>query len=136
MEDLNKTLDISRLELLDMGLRGNTLLHFRPGAKNLEVVDELSSEVFRTLVAEPKAMSFVPVPESIVDKDDEVDHSQPLPEILEEMYGGNRHTDTRLQTKLAADPLDKKLLRISTEAEAYYQEQGVDILYLALGFLT
>ncbi len=136
MEYLNKALETSRLELLDMGLRGNTLLHFRPGAKSLEVIDELSCEVFRILVAEQKTMSFIPVPASLVDEDNKVDYSQPLPDILEEMYGDSRHTDTRMQTKLAADPLDKKLLKISTEAEAYSQEQGVDILYLALGFLT
>jgi len=136
LQSLNKSLETSRLELLDMGLRGNTLLHFRSGAKNLEVVEELSCEVFRVLVAKQKAMSFIPIPEVLQDEDDEVDNSQQLPELLEEMYGDSRYTDSRLQTKLTCIQLDKKLLKISTEAEAYRQEQGVDILYLALGFLT
>ena len=136
MDNIETTLNTSRRELLDMGLRGNTLLHFRIGAKNLEVVDEISSEVFKILVAQQKAMSFIPVPDALVDEDDKVDDSLPLPEILEEKHGSDRHTDTRLQTKLTADSLDKKLLRISNEADALFQEQGVDILYLALGFLS
>ncbi|MCO4756091.1 MAG: DUF4011 domain-containing protein, partial [Bacteriovoracaceae bacterium] len=55
---------------------------------------------------------------------------------LETMYGVARHTDSKLQTKLLEDALDKRLLKISTEASTYYEEQGIDILYLALGFLT
>lgn len=136
MENIDKSLEISRSELLDMGLRGNSLLHFRASAKNLEVVDEISPEIFRIMVSEQKAMSFIPLPDKLVDKNNNVDNTQPLPQILEEMFGEDRHTDTKLQTKLAADPLDKRLLKISTEAEAFTQEQGVDLLYLALGFLT
>jgi very-short-patch-repair endonuclease len=80
-------------------------------------------------------MSFLPVPEVLLVEDEERE-TPPLPELLEEMYGSDRHADNRLQTKLGVDRLDKRLLKISTEANTYYQEQGVDILYLALGFLT
>lgn len=135
MESLKRKLEISRLELLDMGLRGNTLLHFRSSTTSLEVVDEHAVEIFRVLVSELKAMTFIPIPKELVDKNDKPEHHSLLDD-LEVMYGDGRHTDTRLQTKLSADALDKKLLKISTEAESYYQEQGVDILYLALGFLT
>ena len=137
---MNKTiednLELARVELLDIGLRGNTLLHFRQGAKTLEIVDEVSREVFRILVEQQKSMTFSPVPDELLTEDEQVDDSQPLPALLEEKYGDNRHTDTKLQTKLTADKLDKRLLKISTEANTYYQEQGVDILYIALGFLT
>ena len=132
MQSLAEKLEISRSELLDMGLRGNTLLNFRPGAKTLAVIDEKSREVFQILVAERKLMAFIPVPASLEDESD----AQALPKILEDQYADSRHTDTRLQTKLSADALDKSLLKISAEAEGYYQEQGVDLLYLALGFLT
>lgn len=137
MDDVTKSLELGRLELLDMGLRGNTLLHFRHGAKTLEVFDELSAQVFDLLVQQKKPMSFLPVPEEIekAEQDEEIE-TPPLPELLEEKYGDSRHSDNKLQTKLVADALDKKLLKISTEANTYYQEQGVDILYLALGFLT
>ncbi len=131
MQLLAEKLEVSRAELLDMGLRGNTLLNFRSGAKTLEVIDERAREVFQILVAEQKPMAFIPLPASLEDESD----PQALPKILEDQYGDRRHTDNRLQTKLAEDALDKRLIKISAEAEGYYQEQGVDLLYLALGFL-
>lgn len=136
IETINRKLELARIELLDMGLRGNTLLHLRPGAKNLEVIDEISHEVYQILVEQQKAMTFAAIPDELVTEDDKIDDTQPLPKLLEVMYGGSRHTDTKLQTKLIDSTLDKRLLKISTEATTYYQEQGIDILYLALGFLT
>ena len=130
MQFLAEKLEVSRAELLDMGLRGNTLLNFRHGAKTLAVIGEKSPEVFRILVTEQKPMAFIPVP-----LEDESDQ-RALEQILADQDADQRHTDNRLQTKLTADALDKSLLKISTEAEGYYQEQGVDLLYLALGFLT
>lgn len=47
MDPITHALETARLELLDMGLRGNSLLHFRAGAKNLEILDERSLEIFR-----------------------------------------------------------------------------------------
>ena len=132
MQILSEKLEVSRAELLDMGLRGNTLLNFRPGAKTLAVIDEKSREVFRLLVAEQKQLAFIPAPASMEAESD----PQALPQILEDEDADRRHTDNRLQTQLSADALDKSLLKISAEAESYYQEQGVDLLYLALGFLT
>ncbi|MDJ0839208.1 MAG: DUF3320 domain-containing protein [Acidobacteriota bacterium] len=136
MELIRKKLETSRLELLDMGLRGNTLLHFPRRAKSLEIVDEISHEVFRLLVDKQKSMTFSPVPNELIDEYEQIDNTRPLPKLLEEMFGDKRHTDTRLQTKLSADQLDKLLVKIAGEARTYYQEQGVDILFLALGFLV
>jgi len=128
---------------------------FKPKSKSLEIVDEISSEVYRILVEDNKKMSFVPIPAELnkqnrqqVSKstaadekqdelpDDEDDDSIRLPEILEEKYGEDRHFDTKLQTKLPANTLDKKLLKISNEARTYAQETGIDIMYLVLGFLV
>ncbi len=53
-------LEVSRKELLDLGLR-NSLLNFRSSARSLEVVDELAPEIFRILVDEAKSMSFLPL---------------------------------------------------------------------------
>ncbi|KON79832.1 DUF3320 domain-containing protein [Azoarcus sp. PA01] len=46
-----------------------------------------------------------------------------------------QHTDTRLQTVLSEERLFLSLLKIHTEAQTFIQEQGVNILFLALGFL-
>lgn len=129
-----KALELSRQELLDIGLRGNTLLHFKPRAHSLSIIDEISKEIYKILVVNERSMSFLPIPKGIESNEENI--SEILPELLEEKRGANRHSDNKLQTKLNQDQLDKKLLKINTEAETYYQEQGIDILYLALGFLS
>lgn len=133
MDSVLEQLQISRQELLDMGIRGNSLLHFRYGARNIEVIDEISGVIYKKLVDEKKSLSFLPIPET--DSDEEED-ALPLIELIESTQGEDRHTDNFLQTKLKTDALDKKLIQINAEAESYLQEQGVDILYLALGFLN
>lgn len=137
-ETLRQAIELSRNELLDMGLRGNSLLHFRGNAKSIEVIDEIASQVYSHIVTDSKPMYFAPLPDALTEGDEQ-DRTAPLPlivENLEELYGTDRHSDNKLQTKLDADSLDKKLLKINTEADTYYHEQGIDILYLALGFLT
>lgn len=129
-----KALELSRQELLDIGLRGNTLLHFKPRSESLTIVDEISKEIFNILVTEQKLMSFLPIPKGM--ENNNIESIDQLPDLFSEELGSKRHTDTRLQTKLNQDQLDKKLLKINTEAETYFQEQGIDILYLALGFLS
>lgn len=46
-----------------------------------------------------------------------------------------RYTDTRLQTALTSEKLQRRLLALYYDAKTYEEEQGVNILYLALGFL-
>ena len=60
---LNAVLENARRELLDLTTRNRLLSTSRRDARSsrLEVVDELSEEVFRHLVIEKKAMSFLPV---------------------------------------------------------------------------
>ena len=56
-------IEVSREELLDLGLR-NPLLNYRSSrARGVEVVDELPVEVFRILVRERRPMSFKAAPE-------------------------------------------------------------------------
>lgn len=129
-----KALELSRQELLDIGLRGNTLLHFKPRAHSLSIIDEVSKEIYKILVENQRTMSFLPIPKGMLNNEENI--SEALPELLEEKLGTNRHSDNKLQTKLNQDQLDKKLLKINTEADTFYQEQGIDILYVALGFLS
>ena len=46
-----------------------------------------------------------------------------------------KHTDSKLQTKLSPDGLHKKLLSLYRETRRIEEEQGINVLYLALGFL-
>src|SRR6476620_9227014 len=52
-------LEAARRELLDLGLR-NSLLNYRStGARSVEVVDELPVQIFRLMVREKKALTFL-----------------------------------------------------------------------------
>ncbi|MEQ3697731.1 MAG: DUF3320 domain-containing protein [Pseudomonadales bacterium] len=131
---LKKSIESTRKELLDIGLRGNTLLHFKHSAKTIPIVDELSAEIFKLLVTDSKSMSFLPVP-SALNESDEVDPLGALPKVWSESVATNRHTDLKLQTSLKGEALDKRLVRVENEAKTFFEEQGIDILHVALGFL-
>ena len=46
-----------------------------------------------------------------------------------------RHIDTKLQTALTSDGLQRRLLSLFRDAQLFMEEQGVNILYLAVGRL-
>ncbi len=133
--DVRRTLAKARRELLDLTTRNRLLNTSRSRARSsrLEIIDELSSEVFRRLVTDAKGMSFLPRPDS-----DEIASSDqlllPQPEEDSER-GAARHIDDKLQTALDSEQLQKRLLKLYYDARTFEEEQGVNILYLALGFL-
>ena len=124
-------LEVARRELLDLGLR-NPLLNYRLlRARGLEVVDEIPAEVFRLLVQEGRAMAFLPRMNG--EKDGLM--AQPQEDTTTESPA-ERHTDHRLQTDISSDELQSRLLATYYAANSFVQEQGVNILYMALGMLT
>lgn len=140
-------LNRNRKELLDLSMR-NRLLSIPVGSKSsrmLPIHDELSEHVFRLLVAETKAMSFLPgrhtsQSEEATDTtkagyDEEVRLPQPGDE--EDLRTGllKRHTDLRLQTALSSEGLQGRLLALYRDAQTILEEQGINILYLSLGQL-
>lgn len=115
-----------RHALLDLSTR-NRLLNTPLRTRNnraIEIVDEKSAEIFRIL-ADGKAMTFLPGSETDADGGDFV----PQP------GADGRHTDLKLQTRLASESLQKRLFDVWYDAQTLEQEQGVNILYLALGLL-
>lgn len=143
---LESKLDRARTELLDLSAR-NRLLNiprFSKAAKTVEVVDEKAGEVFRMLVREGKTFTFAPGQEEKVDggtlrTDDEDDLAElPQPsedEGVDDRGIASRHGDTRLQTRMTSKGLQKRLLDLYQDARTLEEEQGVNILYLALGIL-
>ena len=138
-------LDKTRKELLDLSMRNrllNTPLN-QSRSSRLDVVDELSEQVFRHLVTDGKTMSFLPVPEKDGGEENSDEQmsllAQPEDEGQDEEQEENgialRHTDDKLQTKLKSEQLQKKLLKLFYDAKTCEEEQGVNILYLAVGFL-
>lgn len=134
-------LERARTELLDLSAR-NRLLNIprsAKSAKTLEVVDERGSEIFRLLVTDGKAFTFLPGKGEAVE-DDDIDgeiaeFEQPEDDGVDSRGVANRHGDTRLQTRLTATGLQKKLLDLYYDARTLEEEQGVNILFLAIGTL-
>jgi very-short-patch-repair endonuclease len=147
--DLLAQLERDRKSLLDLTAR-NRLINTPLGrgrSSRLDVVDEKSADVFRILVNDKKEMSFLPVEETDDDSDDEVstdlesseviDEDEPVlqqPEEADE-EDTSRFTDSRLQTTLEDEKLQNKLLRLHYDAKSIIEEQGINSLFLALGFL-
>ncbi len=140
-------LDVERKALLDLTARNrllNTPRH-RARSKSVEVVDERSAEVYRILVDERRKMAFLPKPEAAPDDEAPVELPPPVeasgasePSEAEpdaDDTPAPRHVDRNLQTALADAALDKRLLGMFYDARTMEEEQGVNILYLALGFV-
>jgi len=140
---LEAKLDRARMELLDLSAR-NRLLNvprFSKSVKSIEIVDEKSAEIFRLLVRDGKPFTFVPGREDrdgVGAEEDSAPAELAQPEELDEPDErgvSRRHSDTRLQTRMTPKGLQKRLLDLYYDARTLEEEQGVNILFLALGTL-
>lgn len=124
----------ARQRLIQTGTR-NRLVHtarFAKRGKSIDIVDERSDDVFRILLSEGKRMRFDHDPTD----DESADEGEPLLIAAPALSRGEeRFTDNLLQTRLGQDKLQKKLLGLAREAKTLEEEQGINALYLALGFL-
>lgn len=140
---IDAKLERARLRLLDLSAR-NRLLNI-PRSKSrsgnlIEIVDERASEVFRLLVKESRALTFMAGRMAgdgteAPDTDEIADLAQPEDDGVDVRGVANRHADTRLQTRLTSKGLQKRLLTLFFDARTLEEEQGVNVLYLALGTL-
>jgi very-short-patch-repair endonuclease len=111
----------ARRELIDLSRR-NRLLHAPRTGKRphcLEIVGAEPDELFAGLARQGKQFGLAPAAEDGVS-----------PEETE------KRRVTVLQTKLAREPLERRLLKLFREARIFEEEQGVNILFLAIGFLN
>jgi very-short-patch-repair endonuclease len=132
--DLRRLLEDARSKLIQTGTR-NRLVHCARNSsrgKFVDIVDEKSSEIFRILVREGRRMRFLHNERAEGDADAESDG---LEFLAGEDGGDGRYTDLYLQTQLSEDKLQKRLLGMAREAKTLEEEQGVNALYLAIGFL-
>jgi very-short-patch-repair endonuclease len=133
-----------RNALLDLSTR-NRLLNTPLRTRNnraIEVVDEKAGEVFGLLTSN-KAFTFLPgvqlseADRALLDPEDDITGGVPQPgdDLVDDRGVAARHSDTRLQTRLTSEGLQKRLFDIWYDAQTLEQEQGVNILYLAFGLL-
>lgn len=131
----------ARDTLIDRNLR-NKLVNcpLRSGrARHIRVVDEVPDEVFRSLLGAKREFVFaagrgINEPRSEEADTDLVGWTPPEDEPGTDGVA-RRHRDNALQTQLTAEGLQKRLTAIYYEAREVEEEQGVNVLYLALGFL-
>lgn len=151
---LKDKIEKARLELLDLSTR-NRLLHTPRGgrAKTVEVVHELAKAMYQTLVIDGKRFTFVAgkgdtkqdgSPPEFDDDDEAVllDEAPEDPELiaqpdfeLDENGRVKAHWDAHLTTRLTPTGLQKRLLDLYSDARTLQEEQGVNVLYLAVGYL-
>lgn len=142
---LHEKLDRARTELLDLSAR-NRLLNMprsAKGARAVEIIDEKTAEIFRLLVRDSRPFTFVAgkaaragYETEPADETDEIDElAQPEEDEIDERGVSARHSDTRLQTRFTPKGLQKRLLELYHDARTLEEEQGVNILFLALGAL-
>ncbi|KQS77415.1 helicase [Rhizobium sp. Leaf384] len=133
----------ARMELLDLSAR-NRLLNvprFSKSAKTIDIVEERASEVFRILVTEAKAMTFLAGAKGRAVKGEDGTEEElielALPDDDDRDESGRlvRHADTKLQTRMTPAALQKRLLDLYFDARTLEEEQGVNILFLGLGTL-
>lgn len=128
---ISKKLNMARQELLDLGLR-NPLINYRTlKARGLEIVNERPVDIFRILVTDKKKMTFLEISEknqSIqIDLHGEESMSRPNKDI---------YADYKLQTNYTEKQLQNRLLATYLAFRTYIEEQGVNILYMAVGMLN
>ncbi len=138
MSDVDRILEQARRQLLDLSGRNRLLNAPRhaPRASTLEIVGERSDSLFRLLVEDGKGLGFraraEPGPGEPA-SDDLFEALAPPGAIAEAPLP--QHQDLWLQTALGAERLHGRLLRLHYDARTHYEERGVGVLYLALGFL-
>ncbi|CRG51715.1 DUF3320 domain-containing protein [Yersinia wautersii] len=140
---LEGKLERARTELLDLSAR-NKLLNIPRSktAKSIEIIDERSEHIYRLLQQEGKTFTFLSGRGWKVNEDteelieDEYTYSslqQPEEDDSEEPHA--RHIDTKLQTQMTPKGLQARLLDLYHDSRTLEEEQGVNILFLALGSL-
>ncbi|PNG25586.1 DUF4011 domain-containing protein [Methylocella silvestris] len=138
---IERLLADARLKLVETGAR-NRLIHTPRGAKRtrcLPLVGAKPDPVFVNLVREGKQLRFLPVAgqeahvKATQAKAAHAKASRPDHEAA--ARGGGHPGRSGLQTLLAPEVLQKRLHAIYRDGKTAEEERGVNILFLALGFL-
>lgn len=131
---IEKDLDGARRRLLDTGTRSR-LIHINRTnrrANCLNIINEQSDDIFKILRKNGQKMRF-----KAMGKDKGIDGEEMLLAMPDERLepGARRYTDKFLETPLGPEALERRLLRLASDAKTAEEEQGLNILYLAIGFL-
>lgn len=135
-----KVLDAARRKLLETGTR-NRLVHVNRANQRsncLAVINERSDDIFELLRDQSKRLRFKATGKDRRAEDGSTDGQLALlaeDTPADNMAGPERYIDQFLETPLGPEAQARRLLRLASDARAAEEEQGLNILYLALGFL-
>lgn len=139
---ISTLLEEVRRRLVETGTR-NRLINVNRDAKrsnSLNIINERADDVFAILRTNGKRMQFHATVTTTPNEDP--DDARPAQGdvvlVAEEdaTRSEERYTDQLLDAPLTADGLQKRLLRLAQDAKTAEEEQGINILFLAIGFLT
>jgi very-short-patch-repair endonuclease len=161
---VEEALERLKRKLLDLSRR-NSLLNYKAGRNSIRIVDELPAVISDYLVNKGKSMVLNPLPDPEPETEDiEVKpKNQNLPLITplghdaenqkdvkavndgintkHELPTANsvdsekKHIDNKLQTDLVSQVLERRCKKISAECRRSIEESGINIFFLAIGFL-
>lgn len=160
---VEEALERLKRKLLDLSRR-NSLLNFKAGRNSIRIIDELPDVIFEYLVNKGKSMVLNPLPdpEPEAENTEEKKQNIPLFELLghegeehkevkatssddidtnHELPTANgaesvkKHTDNKLQTDMVSQVLERRCKKISAECRRSIEESGINIFFLAIGFL-
>ena len=126
---IEKEFENLRKELLDLTLR-NQLLNFKSRARTITIVNQSPINLYQTLVLQENKMYFV-----ANKKDKKSDKSNSVWDHISFDFSKFTEGDKKLAIDLTPKELQKRLYYINNQAKTMLQEQGYNILYLAIGFL-
>jgi len=131
LERVLRKLADARNKLVDRNLRNRLISTPLESSrtKSLRVTGGESEQIFTIMLNQKKQMTFLPIPDAVGDEG-VTEKQTDLVATDAEVIGENV-----LQTKLTKTNLEKKLKSLFYESKEYEEEQGVNVLYIALGFL-
>ena len=130
---LGRLLEEARKRLIETGAR-NRLIHVPRDAKksrSLAILNAVPDSVLAYLVRERRSLVF----RATEDTSSAVSQETTSLPRLTSSASSDAAFDGALQTSLTPEALQKRLLRSYRDARTLEEEQGVNILFLAIGFL-
>ena len=140
--NVREEIELLRKKLLDMSLRNN-FLNFRVLKRTIPIIDEKIVDLFEILILNEKSMEFLPKNNDSEDSKNEIDDKKLILENRDNMWNivkndshdTDKCSDFFLQTDLTEKNLQKNLFTLYQKYKTSITEQGLNTLFLALGFL-
>jgi Protein of unknown function (DUF4011)/AAA domain len=137
-ERLKILLDDARKRLVETGTR-NRLVHTNRNSRKpatLAILHPNPDAAFKRLIIDRANFRFLSDPLATEREQRRAPEDDPEEILAEHEPLVSVHRDDVLQTRLGEGGLQKKLTRMYREAKALEEEQGVNILFVAMGFLS